>query len=164
MKRRSFLSAASVAPLLATAGQARASGNADNGLSSVGVFDIVAEFTGPGPSGVAVLPDGRLFVGFPRHAENHSGATLGEVKGGKVVPYPSAEWSLPSNRSPADRLMSVHGLALDSRNRLWLIDDASLPNMISRRERPKFCASIQRRTGLCINSCSNRPSCCPTVI
>lgn len=147
MKRRSFLSAASVAPLLATAGQARASGNADNGLSSAGVFDIVAEFTGPGPSGVAVLPDGRLFVGFPRHAENHSGATLGEVKGGQVVPYPSVEWSLPSDRSPADRLMSVHGLALDSRNRLWLIDDGKL----AKHDIPEGAAKI-----LCIDPTTDR--------
>lgn len=126
MKRRSFLSAASCAPLLGMTGQAEASGNADDGTNSSGVFDIVAEFTGPGPSGVAVLPDGRLFVSFPRHADNHPGATLGEVKNGKIIPYPSAEVSLPSNRAPADRLMSVHGLALDSQNRLWLIDDGKL--------------------------------------
>ncbi|GBR03145.1 gluconolactonase [Asaia siamensis] len=126
MKRRSFLSAASCAPLLGMTGEAKASGNADDGTSSSGVFDIVAEFTGPGPSGVAVLPDGRLFVSFPRHADNHPGATLGEVKNGKIIPYPSAEVSLPSNRAPADRLMSVHGLALDSQNRLWLIDDGKL--------------------------------------
>ena len=147
MKRRSFLSAASVAPLLGVAGPALASGNADDGTSSSGEFDIVAKFVGPGPSGVAVLPDGRMFVSFPRHADNHAGATLGEVKGGVVVPYPSAELSLPSDRAPADRLMSVHGIAHDSAGRLWVIDDGKLAG----HDIPEGAAKI-----VCIDPVSNR--------
>ena len=84
MKRRSFLTAASCAPVLGLAGPAQAAGNADDGTGSSGTFDIVAEFVGPGPSGVAVLPDGRMFVSFPRHADNHAGATLGEIRDGTV--------------------------------------------------------------------------------
>ncbi|MDL2171743.1 MULTISPECIES: SMP-30/gluconolactonase/LRE family protein [Asaia] len=147
MKRRSFLSAASVAPLLGVAGPAFASGNADDGTSSSGEFDIVAKFVGPGPSGVAVLPDGRMFVSFPRHADNHAGATLGEVKGGVVMPYPSAELSLPSDRAPADRLMSVHGIAHDSAGRLWVIDDGKLAG----HDIPEGAAKI-----VCIDPVSNR--------
>ncbi|WP_367160412.1 L-dopachrome tautomerase-related protein [Kozakia baliensis] len=127
MKRRSFLHAASAAPLAAlTAPAAYATGNADNGTEPQGGFDIVARFMGPGPSGITVLPNGRIFVGFPRHADNHPGATLGELKNDEIVPYPSAEWSLPSDRAPADRLLSVHGMTLDRNGRLWLIDDGKL--------------------------------------
>jgi len=39
------------------------------------------------------------------------------------VPYPSADISLPSGLSDAKRLVSVHGMTLDERGRLWLIDD-----------------------------------------
>ncbi|GAN54133.1 SMP-30/gluconolactonase/LRE family protein [Tanticharoenia sakaeratensis] len=134
MKRRAFLHAtplATTAALGAALGgggvtPARAEGNADNGTEPSGPFEVVAQFFGPGPSGIVVMPDGRTFVGFPRHAVNHPGATLGELKGGKVVPYPSADLSMPSGRAPADRLMSIHGMTRDSQGRLWAIDDGKL--------------------------------------
>lgn len=96
---------------------------ADMGGATAGSLQIVARFYGPGPSGIAVTPSGRVFVGFPRHADDHSGPTLGELRDGKIVPYPDAAWSLPSDAAPADRLISVHGMTTDSRGRLWLIDD-----------------------------------------
>lgn len=138
MKRRSFLRAASVAPASVAATtlpmtwsdqQARAAGNEDNGTGPIGNLEIVAQFDGPGPSGIVVLPDGRTFVGFPRHAVDHKGATLGELVNGAVVPYPSEALSLPA-ASPADCLVSVHGMTMDAKGRLWLIDDgkrAGLP-------------------------------------
>lgn len=147
MKRRSFLSVASLSPVLGLASPALAAGNADDGTSSAGPFDIVAEFQGPGPSGVAVLPNGRMFVSFPRHADNHSGATLGEIRNGAVLPYPSAEMSLPSDRAPADRLMSVHGITHDSSGRLWVIDDGKLAG----HDIPHGAAKI-----VCIDPVSNR--------
>ncbi|ACI50941.1 major royal jelly protein [Gluconacetobacter diazotrophicus PA1 5] len=100
--------------------------NTDHGFNSAGSFEIVAEFADPGPSGIAITPDGRMFVGFPRHAVNHTGATLAELKGGALVPYPDAATSLPSARAPSARLMSVHGMTTDTRGRLWLIDDGKL--------------------------------------
>lgn len=45
--------------------------NGDQGYESAGSFEIVADFYGPGPSGVVVTDAGRIFVGFPRHAVNH---------------------------------------------------------------------------------------------
>ncbi|UMM08905.1 major royal jelly family protein [Gluconobacter frateurii] len=128
MKRRHFLQTASIAPVsLAaiplSASPALAAGNEDRGTSPYGVFDIVASFDGPGPSGIVVLPDGRTFVGFPRHAVNHKGATLGELVKGRVVPYPSKEESLPSSRPDADCLVSIHGMTLDRNGRIWAIDD-----------------------------------------
>ncbi|MBS1071430.1 twin-arginine translocation signal domain-containing protein [Gluconobacter cerinus] len=128
MKRRHFLRAASVAPASLAASSlvsqpAWADGNEDRGTGPSGVFEVVARFDGPGPSGVVVLPDGRIFVGFPRHAVDHKGATLGELVKGRVVPYPSAEESMPGSRAAADCLVSIHGMTLDAKGRIWAIDD-----------------------------------------
>jgi sugar lactone lactonase YvrE len=95
----------------------------DRSLIPVGSLEQVAAFEGPGPSGIAVSQDGRTFVGFPRHAIDHPGMTLAELVGGKLVPYPSKDVSEPSSLGDAQRLISVHGMTLDSRGRLWLIDD-----------------------------------------
>ncbi|NPC46594.1 gluconolactonase [Corallococcus sp. AB032C] len=88
-----------------------------------GTLEVVARFDGPGPSGIAVTPDGRVFVGFPRHAEDHKGATLAELVRGTLVPFPNAAMSLPSNLPAAQRLLSVHGMTTDSKGNVWVIDD-----------------------------------------
>ncbi|MBB2200130.1 L-dopachrome tautomerase-related protein [Gluconacetobacter tumulisoli] len=135
MKRRSVLGTAVPLALAAAARAARAAPpatlatNTDHGFNSAGAFEIVAEFADPGPSGVALTPGGRLFIGFPRHAVNHKGATLAELKDGKLVPYPDAATSLPSGRRLADRLVSVHGMTTDSRGRLWMIDDGKMAGL-----------------------------------
>ncbi|WP_296250084.1 SMP-30/gluconolactonase/LRE family protein [Pseudomonas sp. UBA4194] len=121
LKRPAFTVLASAALALAMA-SAHAE-TTDRSLVPIGSIQEVAAFTGPGPSGIAVTPQGRTFVGFPRHADDHSGMTLGELVNGKLVPYPSADISLPSGLSDAKRLVSVHGMTLDKRGRLWLIDD-----------------------------------------
>lgn len=90
-----------------------------------GPFDIVAEFPDPGPSGVAVTPDGRIFVGFPRHAGDHDRSTLAELKNGVLVPFPDAVTNARSG-PPDRRLISVHGMTIDSRGRLWVIDDGKV--------------------------------------
>lgn len=141
MSRRRLVAGAAVAPLagsmvaLGGALPARAQGtpttgvNGDQGYEPAGSFDIVAEFYGPGPSGIVVAENGRIFVGFPRHAINHKGATLGELVNGRVVPWPSAALSLPSSAAPADRLMSIHGMTMDTQGRLWAIDDGKLAGL-----------------------------------
>ena len=114
--------AASLACSVVTAASA-APDTTDAGGTTAGSVEVVARFDMPDPSGIAVTPDGRIFVGFPRHADDHAGPTLGELRDGKLVPYPDAAVSLPSNRPAAERLVSVHGMTTDSRGRLWLIDD-----------------------------------------
>lgn len=95
----------------------------DGSVVPVGSIQEVAAFQGPGPSGIAVTAQGRTFVGFPRHAIDHTGMTLGELVEGKLVPFPSKDISLPSSLPDAQRLVSVHGMTLDNRGRLWVIDD-----------------------------------------
>jgi sugar lactone lactonase YvrE len=91
-----------------------------------GSFEVVAAFQGPGPSGIVVTPDGRTFIGFPRHADNHTKATLAELRKGKLIPYPDAAMSLPSTRAPEHRLISIHGMTSDGLGRLWAIDDGKM--------------------------------------
>nr|WP_246387182.1 major royal jelly family protein [Gluconacetobacter sacchari] len=110
-------------PVLPAPGRA---GTVSGDTAPAGSLDIVAEFYGPGPSGIAVTPDHRIFIGFPRHAENHSKATLAELKGDVLVPYPDKALSLPSSASPDHRLVSIHGMTTDSRGRLWAIDDGKI--------------------------------------
>lgn len=107
-----------LSPLLARAGEAH-----DPAALPVGQLEVVARFDGPGPSGIAVTPAGRVFVGFPRHAENHAGMTLGELVQGRLVPFPNATMSLPSQAPDAQRLVSVHGMTTDAKGNLWVIDD-----------------------------------------
>ncbi|MEK6345946.1 MAG: L-dopachrome tautomerase-related protein [Burkholderia sp.] len=126
MKRRAFFAATAGAALAGgLPGGARA-GTVAGDTTPDGAFEVVAAFAGPGPSGIAVTPAGRVFVGFPRHADNHREATLAEWRDGALLPYPSAALSLPSQRPPAQRLMSVHGMTTDRDGRLWVIDDGKL--------------------------------------
>lgn len=111
---------------LALAGSSASAATLDRSLIPVGSIEQVAAFEGPGPSGIVVSPDGRTFVGFPRHAIDHPGMTLAERVNGRLVPYPSKGISEPSSLSDAQRLISVHGMTLDSQGRLWLIDDGKL--------------------------------------
>jgi len=41
-------------------------------------LEVVASLSSPDFSGVAVTKDGRIFLGFPRHADDHNGSTLAE--------------------------------------------------------------------------------------
>lgn len=109
--------------VLSAACSAHASDASDPAAVPHGGMEIVARFDGPGPSGIAVTPGGRIFVGFPRHADNHRGMTLGELVDGKLVPFPNAAMSLPSEAPYAQRLVSVHGMTTDARGNLWVIDD-----------------------------------------
>jgi hypothetical protein len=126
VSRRVFLTTAGAAAMLpAVTGTTRAD-TVSQDSTPTGSFEVVAEFYGPRPSGIVVTPDGLIFVGFPRHANNHKEATLAELKNGKLVPFPNAGMSLPSDVFPEQRLVSVHGMTLDSRGRIWAIDDGKL--------------------------------------
>ncbi len=84
---------------------------------------MVARLLRPDPSGIAVTPDGSVFIGFPRHADDHSGPTLTRLEHGRAVPFPDEAMTMPSNGNPADHLVSVHGMTTDTAGHLWVIDD-----------------------------------------
>ncbi len=86
-------------------------------------LEIVARVESPDFSGVAVTTDNRVFLGFPRHADNHQQFSLAEWKDGKLTPWPSRELTYPSTKPYREWLVSPHGLTLDAKGRLWVIDD-----------------------------------------
>lgn len=88
-------------------------------------LDTVARIMPPEPdmSGIAVTEDGRVFLGFPRHADNHRGCALAELKNGKLVPFPDKEMTYPSSRPYEEWLVSPHGMTTDDRGNIWLVND-----------------------------------------
>ncbi|AEI37283.1 L-dopachrome tautomerase-related protein [Zymomonas mobilis] len=128
LSRRAFIAAsAMIAGVDVVQAQTPITGeNGDQGYEPAGNLEIIADFYGPGPSGIVVTKTNRIFVGFPRHAINHRGATLGELVNGQVIPWPNADISLPSNKAAADRLVSIHGMTMDAQGMIWAIDDGKL--------------------------------------
>lgn len=80
-------------------------------------------------TGVAVAKDGRIFVNFPRWTED-APVSVGEVKGGKVVPYPDEAWNAWRNArqdelTPNDHFVCVQSVVADGRGSLWVLDPAA---------------------------------------
>src|SRR5580698_3001895 len=79
----------------------------------IGQLEVVATFDGGMPTGVTVANGGRIFVNFPRWGDSVE-YTVGEVKGGKTVPYPSAEINRYSEAdNPSEKLVSVQSVVVD---------------------------------------------------
>lgn len=93
----------------------------------------------PDPSGLAISSRGRLFLGFPRHADDHNMPCLAEIvrgpdNGTEAVPFPNLDYVLPHGRRrpPSTWLVSPHGMVFDAHDTLWVIDNgkrASLPGI-----------------------------------
>jgi sugar lactone lactonase YvrE len=81
----------------------------------------VAEFCAE-PGSVAVSASGRIFVAFPRIADDAEHA-VAEVRQGNHFAYPNR--SIQGSRPgvpPDSSLISVRGLAVDSSDHLWMLD------------------------------------------
>jgi sugar lactone lactonase YvrE len=79
----------------------------------------------PMPTGVAVAPSGRIFVNFPRWGDPVE-FTVAEIKGGRAVPYPDLEINKFAHTRPSETLISVQSVVADPRDRLWILDTASI--------------------------------------
>jgi len=77
------------------------------------------------PTGVAVSHNGRIFVNFPRWGDPVE-FTVGEVKHGKVTPYPDAAMNKLDTSDQTDHLISVQSVVVDPKNRLWILDTGSI--------------------------------------
>jgi sugar lactone lactonase YvrE len=89
--------------------------------------EVVARFWDAMPSGIAVATFGRIFVSFPRWGDPVP-FTVGELREGKVVPFPSPEINHLIPSRAVDTFVSVHSVVVDPRNRLWLLDAGSVEN------------------------------------
>ncbi|HEY5892182.1 MAG TPA: L-dopachrome tautomerase-related protein [Chthoniobacterales bacterium] len=77
----------------------------------------------PDPSGIAVSKEGRVFLGFPRHADNHQQFSLAELKDGALIPFPSRDYVYPSKKPFNEWSVSPHGMTMDGNDVLWVLDD-----------------------------------------
>lgn len=89
-------------------------------------LETVATFGGAMPTGVTVTEGGRIFVNFPRWGDDVP-FTVGELRDGKVVPYPDAETNYADPARPAKTFLSVQSVVADGAGRVWVLDTAA-PN------------------------------------
>jgi sugar lactone lactonase YvrE len=90
----------------------------------IGHIEPVHAFWDEMPTGVSVSSHGRIFLNFPRWGDNVP-VTVGELKGGRIVPFPSTAMNRPDTAHPADTLISVQSVVVDADDRLWILDTAA---------------------------------------
>jgi sugar lactone lactonase YvrE len=90
----------------------------------IGHIEAVFEFYDAMPTGVSVAADGRIFINFPRWGDD-TPFTVGEIRDGKVVPYPDALINKFDPARPGETLGSVQSVVVDPVNRLWILDTAA---------------------------------------
>lgn len=84
-------------------------------------LEIVHRFSESMPRGVAVSPDGRVFVCFPHH-DKDGPYCLAEIKDGTAVPYPNAQINTANVADVANHFVSIMAARVDVYNRLWVLD------------------------------------------
>ena len=115
--------AAAAPPRSAQAKDAPAASRAAAGLSQV------AAFADQQITGIAVSRSGRIFVNLPRWTLDVP-VSVGEVKGGRITPYPDAAWNAYRNtkgaaNAPAAQFVCVQSVVIDHEGFLWALDPAS---------------------------------------
>lgn len=89
-------------------------------------YEVVHRFSGPMPTGITVSRSGRKFVCFPRWGDPVQ-ATVAEIRGGSIVPYPNRAMQPRSGMSKSkDRFVSVQSVVVDPQDRLWAVDTGSV--------------------------------------
>lgn len=90
-----------------------------------GELEVVATFDDQMPTGVTVSKSGRVFVCYPRWGDEVKYG-VAEVKDGKATPYPNEEINRADTDSPGDHFLCVQSVVVDPRDRLWVLDPASI--------------------------------------
>jgi sugar lactone lactonase YvrE len=76
-------------------------------------------------TGVAVTPGGRVFVNFPRWAEDTAISVAELGPDDKLTAYPNASWNAWRNNgdlSPTDHFVCVQSVVADRHGHLWILD------------------------------------------
>lgn len=92
--------------------------------TSIGQLEPVFAFYDAMPTGVTVSEQGRLFVNFPQWGDN-APFSVGEIRDGKVFPYPDQAINTPDQKAPAKHFISVQSVVADGQERLWVLDTAA---------------------------------------
>ena len=128
--------------LLATAAATRARAQtppADTTATS-GTLTQVATFEQQ-VTGVAVSPQGRIFVNFPRWEQDVEVSVAEVMKDGSLKPYPNAEWNAWRNLKPlsnGDHFVCVQSVTVDRQGYLWILDPAAPGNEFNLDGGPKL--------------------------
>ncbi len=101
---------------------ASASAMAQNGPQLTPVARFAHQVTG-----VAVAPDGRRFVNFPRWTDDAPISVAEVARDGSIRPYPDARWNEWRNArandlSVADHFVCVQSVVPDGHGHLWVVD------------------------------------------
>ncbi len=88
---------------------------------NIGQIEPVACFFHAMPTGVTVSQSGRVFVNFPKWGDKVA-HTVAEIKRGKEVAFPSAEFNTFEENKAGERLVSVQSVVVDPADRLWILD------------------------------------------
>lgn len=77
-------------------------------------------------TGIAVTPEGRIFVNYPRWSAVVP-VSVGELRpDGTVLPYPDAEYNIwEDRRDPATHFVCVQSVVADRDGFLWILDPAN---------------------------------------
>lgn len=111
--------------------------------AAAGRLQLVARFEHQ-VTGVTVAKDGRIFVNFPRWTED-APVSVAELKDGKPVPYPDAEWNSWRNArkdeiDPKNHFVCVQSVVADQQDRLWVVDAAAPAMAAAVKDGPKLVA------------------------
>ncbi len=120
--------------LAAAATLAARPGRAEDTLTQVASFEQQV-------TGVAVSPDGRIFVNFPRWEQDVAISVAELGRDGSLTPYPDAQWNAWRNAAPlsgGDHLICVQAVFADARNNLWILDPAAPGNEFNLEGGPKL--------------------------
>ncbi|HEV3410040.1 MAG TPA: L-dopachrome tautomerase-related protein [Chthoniobacterales bacterium] len=82
----------------------------------------VASFPDQQVTGVAVSKSGRVFVNFPRWADEHT-ISVAEIVDKKPKPFPDEKWN--GDGPPGERFVCVQSVYADAQDNLWVLDPAS---------------------------------------
>jgi len=91
---------------------------------TIGQIEPIFAFYDAMPTGVTVSYDGRVFVNFPRWGDEVP-FTVGELRDGKIVPYPDDSINRFDKDKPGETLGSVQSVVVDAAGRLWILDTAA---------------------------------------
>jgi sugar lactone lactonase YvrE len=92
--------------------------------AAVGRLEVVHLFEDAMPTGVTVSRTGRVFVCYPKWGDD-VGFTVGELRDGEVVAYPSQALNDNDGDADPDALVSVQSVVVDPADRLWILDTGS---------------------------------------
>lgn len=89
-----------------------------------GQIEQIFAFHDAVPTRIGISEKSRVFVNFPRWGDRVP-FTVGELREGKVVPYPDFALNQPDPQRPEKGFISVQSIVADDLGHLWILDTAA---------------------------------------